>query len=447
MPELSDWWEQEYQTASATRRFNKRLAGPRSRPPHFASTHSRDRPRAPETSLYVHAKRSLEDSSDLVDRPLLQPELKILGRLEWCCRERSDLLSSRWISRYAEALIALSAHWREWVRPLDDWEPSGSDPEDQFASLVRHLLALYQVPRFLDVAWHSGWTAGGIRQQGWFKHIGRGENIRTAEGLPVPMTRRMAHFFVQGPSGLPILGAFRYVQVLGLGGQESLARSLLGTRLGIDFRNHDFWVTLIRWLIDNPEVELVHHGPIIDFLHDQKYVPSVINTLIHLPGQPELVPLQPNLSMKGRSPSSLLRAVETWHREMYARRKPILGDWRRSGIPSFRHEVIDETGAASYGINELLMSWELDEEGRTLNHCVGAYAPFCLSGQSSIWSLSRTDSSGRVERLLTLQVQNATKEIIQARGWNNRLPTAEELRILAAWTQAGGPRISSWLPV
>jgi PcfJ-like protein len=93
------------------------------------------------------------------------------------------------------------------------------------------------------------------------------------------------------------------------------------------------------------------------------------------------------------------------------------------------------------------MAWELDDEGRTLNHCVGTYAPFCLYGQSSIWSLSRKDASGKVKRLLTLQVQNATKEITQARGGNNRLPTAEELGILAAWTEAGGPKLASWLPI
>ncbi len=447
MPELSDWWEQEYQTAPDTRRINRRLAGCRSQQRRLTSKHSRHRPRAPKATLPFHAKRSLESPSDLLKGSPLRPELKILGHLEWCCRERSDLLSSRWISRYAEALIALSAHWREWVRPLDHWEPSGSDPEDQFTSLVGHLLALYDVPRFMDAAWHQGWTAEGIRQQGWFKHIGRGESIRTAEDLPIPITKRMAHFFVQGPSDLPISGAFRYAQVQGLGGEESLARSLLGTRLGIDFCNHYFWVTVIRWLIDHPEVVDFHHGPIIDFLHDQKFVPSVNNALVHLPGQPELVPVQPNLSMKGRSPSSLLRAVETWHREMYARRKPIRGDWHTSGIPSFCHEVIDEAGTASYRIKELLRTWELDEEGRTLNHCVSAYAPFCLNGQSSIWSLSRMDSLGNVERLLTIQVQNATKEIVQARGWKNRLPTAEEFRILAAWTQAGGPRVSSWLPV
>ncbi len=369
MPDFSDWWEQEYKRVPNTRRL-RRLAGPRSRPPHFASKHSRLRTRAPETSLSSHAKRFLEDRSDLLKHSPRRPELKILAHLEWCCRERTDLLSGRWISRYAEALIALSAHWREWVRPLDHWEPPGSDPEDQFSSLVRHLLALYDVPRFLDAAWYQGWSAEGIRQQGWFKHVGRGENIRTAEDLPLPMTKRMAHFFVQAPLNFPVLGAFRYAQVLGLRGQESLARSLLGTRLGIDFRNHDFWVTVIRWLIDHPEVGVAHHGPIIDFLHDQKFVPSVINALVHLPGQPELVSPQPNLSMKGRSPSSLHRAVETWHREMYARRKPILGDWRRSGIPSFCHAVIDQTEPALYRITELLMTWELDEEGRTLNHCV-----------------------------------------------------------------------------
>ena len=74
-----------------------------------------------------------------------------------------------------------------------------AEPAEQFGSLARHLLARYDVPAFLDAAWRDGLTAEGVRHQGWFKHVGRGENIRTADDLPIPMTKRMAHHFLQTP--------------------------------------------------------------------------------------------------------------------------------------------------------------------------------------------------------------------------------------------------------
>jgi hypothetical protein len=354
-------------------------------------------------------------------------------------------LSGRWAARYHEAVLTLSAYWREWVRPPDRWEPSGSSPGDQFASLARHFFALYDVPRFLDAAWHLGLTAEGVRQQAWFRHVGRGASIRTADGLPIPLTRRMAHFFMQAPPDMPVLRAFRYAQVLGIGGPEPLARSLAGTRIGDDFGHDDFWVTVARWLIDHPEVDAVHHGPVIDFLHDQRYVPSLLNPLIHVPRQPELVPPWPCLSVKGRTPASLLRAVGDWHKSSFSRLRPVTGDWRRSGLPPFRLEVTGGSGPAVYTTTELLTAWELAEEGRALKHCVGTYASLCLLGRSSIWSLSRADGSGKRERLLTLQVDNATRQLIQARGEGNRAPTAGEVQVLDAWARAGGPGAASFL--
>ena len=90
------------------------------------------------------------------------------------------------------ALLALSAHRRDWVRPLEDWVPPAGDAGAQFAALVRHLIALYDVPRSLDSAWLEGLTPDGVAHQGWYKHVASGHNIRTAKGLPLPLTRRMA---------------------------------------------------------------------------------------------------------------------------------------------------------------------------------------------------------------------------------------------------------------
>ena len=185
------------------------------------------------------------------------------------------------------------------------------------------------MPEFLDAAWLDGLTPDGVRCQDWYKHIGRGQSIRTAKGLPLELTKRMAHHFVRAPTECPIPEAFRYAQVLGLGGDERLARSLLATRLGSNFQNNDFWETVIRWFIEQPMLDPVHHGPIIDYVYAQKFVPSVANPRSRQRGKPRqclLVPPQPNLSMKGRTAVALLRSVERWHKTL--RSVPTLGAHR-----------------------------------------------------------------------------------------------------------------------
>ena len=74
-----------------------------------------------------------------------------------------------------------------------------------------------------------------------------------------------------------------------------------------------------------------------------------------------------------------------------------------------------------------------------MGHCVAAYWRLCESGLASIWSLSVEDASGQVERLLTLEVRNADRTIVQARGKLNRLPSLDELDVLTRWQHLGGP--------
>ena len=47
-----------------------------------------------------------------------------------------------------------------------------------------------KVPAFLDSAWREGLTATGMTQQNWFKLIGSGQNLRTADDLPLALTNR-----------------------------------------------------------------------------------------------------------------------------------------------------------------------------------------------------------------------------------------------------------------
>ena len=101
-----------------------------------------------------------------------------------------------------EGMAALASRHGEWIRPVDTWSPSSHNPRRQFSSLIRHLLARYRVPVFMDAAWLMGRSAAAEQRQDWFIHVGQGGNIRTAD-LPVAFTRRMAHEFLEAPDDLP----------------------------------------------------------------------------------------------------------------------------------------------------------------------------------------------------------------------------------------------------
>jgi hypothetical protein len=374
-----------------------------------------------------------------------RPDLPTLRRLVLMCRERTDLLAGQGADRYANALLALAAHSGRWVRPLEDWHPRSHNAYKQFHALVRHLIARYDVPTFMNTAWLEGLTNAGVVHQRWFIHVAQGQNIRTADQLPISLTRRQAHLYLTAPDDFDMVTAFRWAQVVELGGDERLVRSILGTRLGTDFAHEEFWTTVFRWLVAQAMLDPVNHGPIIDYIYEQRFVASIPNPEARLPGQPRLVAPQPNLTMKGRSPETLLRSVAEWHRRLGRQKTGNVTSWIPCGLEPLRHEEgIGETRRV-YRTTELLTSRELLEEGKAMGHCVGSYSGSCASGRTSIWSLRVADAWDRETRLLTLEVLNQQNQVIQARQKFNKLPSLKELAILRRWSDAGGPSPSKWL--
>ena len=185
--------------------------------------------------LEIHAGFS-ELGDDLPGREALRELLLHLER-------HSELLNS-WtaISRlgaqpgntYIEGVVALARYRDRWVRSVEGWHPDSRNARRQFSSLVRHLLALYEMPAFMDTTWFLDDAEEARRQQEWFIHIGQGQNIRTAD-LPLRLTKRMAHAFLQAPSHLTVVEALRWAQIVGWGGDEELVNAINATRLGRNF--------------------------------------------------------------------------------------------------------------------------------------------------------------------------------------------------------------------
>ncbi len=345
---------------------------------------------------------------------------------------------------YIEALALVAAHVDSWHRPIDDWKPRTRSARRQFASLLRHLFAKFDdMPSFFDSVWFAGRSMEANETRAWYLHVARGQNLRHCN-LPIPYTKKMSHHFMRSPHTATVPQALRWGQVLGLGGDRRLAEAILGTRLTDSFANDEFWSTVIRWFIAYPTLDRSQVGPIIDYLHHQRYVPQ--NVFVAGGHRDESPPPQPNLSMNGRTPNALLRKVNQWHRKLSLDNTHQVRGWQPTGIKEFELvEGMQPNGNLKiWTIRELLSSKALVAEGRTLKHCVATYASSCSQGNCSIWTMEVEGTDGHV-KLLTIEVHNGSRTICQARGKANRQATEKERKILRRWAESAGLKVGSYV--
>jgi hypothetical protein len=127
--------------------------------------------------------------------------------------------------------------------------------------------------------------------------------------------------------------------------------------------------------------------------------------------------------MKGRTLEALLRRMEEWHETLARLGKKARQTWSPSGIEPLERVERDRLSAATchWRIVEITESVALAEEGQIMRHCVRSYQDACVKGQTSIWSLRLTLSDDRTpRRLLTIEVNNHRRAIVQVRGKCNR---------------------------
>lgn len=353
---------------------------------------------------------------------------------------RSPMLSDRhWLA----AMARLAESGDLWLRGPEEWRPRTHNAARQFSSLARHLLADYAVPVFFDVVWTGDQPTSRIERL-WFSHVGRGGNLRTAQSLPIPLTKMMAHQVMAAPDDLSVPQALRWGQVRGLGGGERLARAVVGSRIGVP-RNlaeqEAFWLTVVQFFVNHPMLDPHQVGPIIDYLHAQRFEPAAprIENGVLLAGG---VPPQPNLSMRGRTPQTLMRQVTEWHRRL-ARRpaRPSDAAWTSCGIEGYHRLEGTEGNQRLFTVVELLGSRDLHDEGRVLGHCVSTYDFSCQRGRCAIFSLREDAGKGQVRRL-TVEVSLPARTIVQAAGRFNRRPDPIETRLLRGWATAAGLSIA-----
>jgi PcfJ-like protein len=305
-----------------------------------------------------------------------------------------------------DALLHFARHHESWLRAPEKWLPESDDARGQVGSLARHLFARYPLPAFLDAAWLSGSCPRAEPQREWFIHLGRGGKLE-AISFPLPMTHRAAHHFLLAPDEFTIVAALRYGQIRALGGSESLARAVAESFLSNLQEDEPFWLSVIQFFANHPELSLSQIGPVVDYVR------------VRRAGFGNNDAPEPDFTMKGRTVEALLKRMAEWHEALAKLDKKGRHTWSPSGIAPLDQEEKDPLSSATcrWRILEITDCLSLAEEGRAMRHCVRSYQKACLKGDTSIWSLRVTFSgSATVRRLLTIEVNNHRRAIVQARG-------------------------------
>lgn len=353
--------------------------------------------------------------------------------------EKAEILSD---IDYVKTLFLFNEKRGDWVRSIDTWKKKSRSKDKQFKDIADHLFVKYDMPLFMYNAWLQTSTTWSLTKEiDWFIDIGKGLNIRTSKNLPFPLTKRMAHIFLQTPSYFTPVEGFMYAKIISMGGDIRTVNGVMGTKLKSRLTEWEFWDSVIRFFINNPMLDTAQYNPIVDYIQYVKYDKQYgfVNGVRAI-----LPPEKPNFSMKDRDPNALVATVNAWHHKLtrYAK-KGVPTEWGPMTVNNFSYTTGKDDNKITYEITQLLKSTELNAEGRAHGHCVATYVNSCASGKCGIFSMTSV-RFGVPSKILTIEVLKEGS-ISQIRGKGNRLATGYELDIIKKWADKERLIMSRWI--
>ncbi|HEY2368681.1 MAG TPA: PcfJ domain-containing protein [Polyangiaceae bacterium] len=309
------------------------------------------------------------------------------------------------------------------ARAVDDWAPRAKGRMGRLVSLFEHLFATVPVP---SVVWAGlfddartiaplvVWLASG----GSFFQYAKTR-------LAIPLTRKACHVALSLRSESSLLRAIRKAQVLSLTNDAALAHAWASSVHAANISSIDketFFASFLEWLAarehESDDVAIMLDYAAERFTENAKF------------------------SMKGRTIDAFLRDARAWHVELAKLRVVRQSFFRPSGFKPFIRGTPPSPRSPRivWRVEEILDAKSLFEEGRRMGHCVYSYGGAVQTGMTSIWIMTMEDGNGPTGRwaMLTIEVRNQTRSIVQARGRFNRMPTNDERTILARFAAQNG---------
>jgi hypothetical protein len=326
---------------------------------------------------------------------------------------------------YLQIVFHIAWFSLSYVRDIKNWKRSSYNPEKQLKDLIKYCFATYEVPEFM----YGAWFDNNHKYMMWFIDLGCGLSVKNLSKVPVRLTKKGAHNFLQAPANYSIEMALRRAQALAFGNDELLAERIASTSLSRNgFRHEPFWETVIQFFMKQTMLDFNKMGEIIDYLEDT-------------------VNQNPAYSIKGRTITSLTRQSDEWHvqQAIYAVNTRELYTWEPSLNSSFIVQKKKGNEVKKFRLFELCSSQQLIAEGRKMNHCVASYARSCCVKVTSIFSLRCTSFLNGHETLATIELNLQSKTVVQAKARFNKPISAEAKRIMYDWAAHHELKIGKWL--
>lgn len=320
-------------------------------------------------------------------------------------------------------------------RDLHRWKlPKSKDESVRFRSLFFHLFVKYKIPAcvesvILDLL-HPYYVE--CTKEEMMYDLVSGKGIHQVKGLGIKMNSKMNFFFHESPSTLGPVRAMWWARLRSMGLNTSVAERIV-KRLYLSVSSKwRIWLDdYVFFLRRNDELSAKDFQKILDFILAQMSGRKSIRVK-GIEDDIEVPALFPKFSFKGRSMASVMRFVEKWEAYIQlARESGANKEFRNSRYQSQKY--IHAEGLVI--IRQIKTIRDLTIEGNQMKHCVGTYTSYCISGESSIWSMRRISPSGKMKKMLTIEIDENQGELLEARGKCNRTPRRVENAFLKRWLE------------
>lgn len=317
--------------------------------------------------------------------------------------------------QYIGVLANISRFGNKTVSSVESWTKDSLTPDGQLASIIKHLFATYEVPKFMEHVF----ARGNIVHMLWYIQLGRGDSVLKLCGFPATLTHKMAHEFRNTPGDVyTIEQAIRRAQALGYGATPRLAENIAWSVNIVEIKDNAFRDKTIQFVAKN-----AGSAPFTE-------IESVMGFVAEKHAE------TPGFTLKGRTWIALAKAAREHEIEKAKRLAAEMGgDW--NALPVANYEKTE--GDVTFRIVQLVTSEELYEEGREMSHCVAEYDNDCALGDTGIFSLRKfTDGTAGYETLATLEYRTDENALVQAKAKFNEDVSAEAEVHILAWAKAEG---------
>jgi hypothetical protein len=344
------------------------------------------------------------------------------------------------------AVVRLAAYAHRWLRAPEDWLPAhDADPRSQWTNFLRHLLARYPVPPFLDAAWQTWGPLVHLERDCWCA-LAQGRSLREVEGFPGSVSTRILHLALTRGQGRNLVEAIWLAQLSCLGASPLLAKAVLSSRVVLEFGDHARWQRLVAKFAAGDDALAMHFDLVADTLvaaqnhrgtaQVEQLLRLPLDILIRYSIRFTTQLLQANGHLLTEAQVRAAAEKAELKKLAFSRWPPLLGD---EPFPSRLGQV---RGHATWRIEELYSVDALREESRTMNHCVQHYAHRCRVGASAIFSVrhypANDVSHSTGVSCATVQVHPHTQKVVQIRAAGNRAVNNTIMTIIREWSAAHG---------